>query len=132
MNWEDHGGSCCGVTHIVNFGDVATKRVAINQIRSTISDHQEEYSEEDYDDEGEPYENNYRKRAHLYEATLIDVQLTANDNRWAKALKEVGFKPVSRFLNSNSGNVVTVFHLNYGQTFTPPLPFSWEKLGEET
>lgn len=40
---------------------------------------------------------------------------------WFPVVEKLGFKMVSRFCNSNSGNVVRVYHLRFGEE--PPLTF---------
>lgn len=50
-----------------------------------------------------------RNDKRVIECVLTDAQLSTG---WGRILNSRGFIPVSRFLNSNSGNVCTVFHLH--------------------
>lgn len=47
---------------------------------------------------------------------VIEITLTDYyQARWYPLLKERKFKEVSKFINSNTGNTVRIFHLKYGQ-----------------
>ena len=52
-----------------------------------------------------------RDPCHVYEVVLIDAQVVS----WGEILKDVGFRKVCRFLNSNSYNYCTIFHLYDGK-----------------
>ncbi len=56
-----------------------------------------------------------RRPQNLLEVCLIDKPVSGSNywtqEAWFPILKERGFRRVSRFKNSNSGNVVNVFHL---------------------
>lgn len=47
---------------------------------------------------------------------IIEITLTdAYQSYWYPELKKLRFKEVNKFVNSNSGNTVRIFHLKYGQ-----------------
>jgi len=101
MRRSAHGGKCCGITHIYCFedywlGPVMTKEKWVKQIKSKI--------------EAKLYNHYYR--SHLFEIVLIDEQLIPT---LKEALKDLGFKMVTRFINSNSGNRCNVFHMATNQ-----------------
>ncbi len=84
--FRDHGGECCGMTHIHNFGN----HQALDQwvVDRALEDHPKE---------------------HLFEVVLTDQQVSDNPVL-VKGLKDRGFKLVSRFRNANSGNYCNVLH----------------------
>lgn len=97
-----HGGGCCGIRHIKDFGIDTTKESIMAQLSST--------------------------RQHSTQGMLVEVVLTnrqckmyPDHPRW---LQELGFKVVSRFKNPNSGNICNVFHYNkVPKSVTSRLPF---------
>lgn len=97
---EDHGGGCCGMTHVYEFPDLKTdctekgnREAAIDGFLSTVTQTDTRH----YANTG----------SHLYEVVLLDSQLRSG---WLYVLQKAGFRRVSRFLNSNSGNICNVFH----------------------
>lgn len=87
---SDHGGACCGIRHLVGFGPYDTAEDILVQLAKTRQG----------DDKGM-----------LVEAVVTNSQLNRYRNI-APALRDAGFKLVTRFKNPNSGNVCNVFHYN--------------------
>lgn len=101
MKTDHHGGGCCGVTHLHNFGDYTTPRVVaeLDRILQLAKDFRERKND------GTFYETGF---SHLYEVVLTDYQM----REWAPILKERGFKLGPRWYNSNSGNYCTMLFFN--------------------
>jgi hypothetical protein len=97
---NEHGGGCCGMTHLSEFPEIEdmldedyripTVKERSDFIRSSISS---------------------GGHKHCYEIVLTDSQL----KYWRSAVRMAGFRRVNRFLNSNSGNYCNVFHLTTNQ-----------------
>ena len=145
MDIEGHGGGCCGITHIFEFGnDPASQGYDYGYIswqRGNRKTYLEMFKEklkkfldwqyEDVQLGGYEAEERYpdyemiktdKKFSCILEACLTDEQMM----KWAPHLKESGFKVVNRFLNSNSGNVVNVLHYNpAGRRKIPEAPYKW-------
>ena len=101
MRVQEHGGECCGVTHILGFhenngfyGYPTTPEGLVALIRDDLEDG-------DYD-----YDPDHPLMGHLFEAILTDRQPA----KYHKMLTDYGFKEVNAFKNSNSGNVCRVYH----------------------
>lgn len=123
MDWNEHGGECCGASHVYGFDFRADKDRLRHAIESTINSTEQPhiYENEMCREEGEPLSNPYRGRfGHLIEVVLTDEQMM----EWASTLKEYGFRLGPRWLNDNSGNYCNL--LTY-QTKKPskPRPFDW-------
>lgn len=130
MYVECHGGGCCGVTHVADFGP-APKEAALRRFKTIV----ETFADDLYDgacrnglegewveDSWDGWKSNGKKFSCILEACLTDGQMRG----WAPHLKEAGFKVVNRFLNSNSGNVVNVLHYNpAGRRKIPAVPYKW-------
>lgn len=92
-----HGGNCCGINHLYEFPDL--------------------------DDAGGKEERKAMIAAFIYALqsigsdlrNIVEVVLTDEQLRsgWLRVVQRNGFKRVSRFKNSNSGNVCNIFH-RYG------------------
>lgn len=91
---DGHGGECCGITHVSNF-DTYSEPTA-DELKAAAEEFQRDHGG--------------ASRDHMYEAVLTDNQLSWKDGFWRKQLKKAGFKKVTRFRNSNSGNYCNVFH----------------------
>ena len=100
LNMAHHGGRCCGIKHLKDFDSAIRIDDKVGHIRDVMTAW---WSREDQTNGGDPNDGR------VVEATLTDEQLAITPE-WAPALRTVGFVPVSRFLNSNSDNMVTVFH----------------------
>lgn len=119
ISFDDHGGECCGITHIHNIhgnnfreGDMESlKAKIIKYVEEFIDENMGFYDPEYPEDEGwkEPVERFNR----LFEMVLTDQQLY--EQGWAKPLKDFGFKLVSRFRNDNSDNICNVLHYVQGK-----------------
>ena len=134
---ENHGGDCCGIKHICEFGE------------------QEDYEEWEEDNVTVDYElwkneffdimkgyeetphfhsrrhdrpaNWYKDKGILVEVVLTDCQI--KDQRYlVKWLMKKNFRLVSRFTNKNSGNVCNVFHFHKHplSIALADLPFKWK------
>jgi hypothetical protein len=65
-------------------------------------------------------ENENDIQSGLIEATLTDQQasekpMAKDPDNWHQILLKEGFRRVSRFKNSNTGNYINVYHLTVGQ-----------------
>jgi hypothetical protein len=128
MELEQHGGECCGVTHIFDFrntSDAEVRRFKLDVegfLKWQYDDNQIDGFEIEPDPDGWEDRPSKRKFSCVLEACLTDTQMMF----WAPHLKEAGFKVVNRFLNSNSGNVVNVLHYNpAGRRKIPAAPYKW-------
>src|SRR5688500_7758877 len=116
-----HGGdySCCGVSHLSRFGATPTDE-EIARMDQLIQQKLDNLYARNQHRPGEP-EN---KTNHLFDICMTDDQLRVG---WDRTLKQKGFRLVSRFFNSNSGNFVNVLH--YSPTRATrrieELPFDW-------
>lgn len=100
LMYECHGGGCCGIVHISDFSSPQNRqKMSVGWLQSEVQEALDFLNDD---------ENNPDNEDRVVEAVLIDEQL--DDDGWAPILKEVGFQPVSRFYNSNSGNYCNVFH----------------------
>ena len=97
MSVNEHGGYCCGISHVYDFPPAADETWLNREINDAISDIRGSWE----DSEGEDFKGNF---GHLIEVALTDSQMEV----WAPTLKKKGFKLAHRFRNSNSGNVVNV------------------------
>lgn len=118
---EEHGGSCCGITHIFDFhrySEVRERELlrGMENGRDAIAEDNDEFFDEDGN-------RNNKKVHHLFEVALTDQQLIDDDSAWACALKRLGFKHVARFMNSNSGNYCNLL-VHYPRA-REKKPFKW-------
>lgn len=127
LNIEEHGGGCCGITHIFGFNSqkkclerpaaingylgkygekiTVTRQSIINAINETI----EELCPEpggDCDCEHCSGGRDPEDFERLFEVSLASYQW----EEFEPVVLEFGFKMVTEFLNSNSGNRVRVYH----------------------
>lgn len=123
-----HGGKCCGIKTIHGFDNLPSNKVSPK--RKYKLKHNDRYghnvsSAYNFYHKERPLET-YEERLDAYIAWLkqvrpagmIEVTLTkfqVSYYKWGPALERRGFKKACQFKNSNSGNVVCVFHLIYGQ-----------------
>lgn len=102
-----HGGGCCGINHIRNFGGaygygIPTREELRDMMRQG---------------------NTVANRGMLLEVVLTNNQCRRYPDL-PVMLQEEGFKLVNRFLNPNSGNICNVFHYNKSpRSLTSRLPF---------
>lgn len=113
MDWNEHGGECCGMNHIHNFG---TKNAESQkaELEANIKEAREEslVGEHGCDcDECMASLERAEDSPIAIECILTDEQLTRNDNTISKVLKEQGFILTARWLNPNSGNYCNQFVL---------------------
>lgn len=85
MQIRMHGGGCCGIRHLVDFGHPIELTYAMfADLQASVRSAPE---------------------GRAIEVVLIDTQAQV----WGPALAKIGFKHVYRFLNTNSRNVCNVF-----------------------
>ena len=100
----NHGGACCGMRHMRGMSFNYNSNIE-QEIRDAV------------------------RQVHanrLIEVTMTDGQ--CSNTRVMQVLKAYGFKLVNRFRNSNSGNIVNVFHRIPVQSAMTGLPYEWENL----
>lgn len=114
MNWDEHGGGCCGMTHVYGFDNRPNEKL-LNKLDKILANYTGRYSDsaDGCDCEFCVKERERMKTFNaLLEAVLVDEQMFT----WAPELRKRGFRLVNRFFNSNSGNYCNVLH------FTPHEP----------
>lgn len=132
MHLVFHGGKCCGIKTIYDFGrspnddtcdalDEIKKDdadVLYHPVRSDQRFFHEEAPEESKLKRLDRYIDYVKKRRpqHIIEVALAESKDHYYDQTgWFPYLKERGFILVNKARNSNSGNIVHVFHLNIGE-----------------
>ena len=143
---EEHGGGCCGITHIHTFPtyneysngrerkyytNEQLEELFISSIDSIIGEFHEE---NDYwDDVDSSSSDRLEDGAHLIEVVLNEHQARWDDYFWMKVLKHRGFTLVNTFVNTNSDNCCYVFHLIVGNNnnTNTRIVKQWEALGKE-
>jgi hypothetical protein len=124
-----HGGLCCGVKTIFEMGTPGTVAVPLDEYEQADDDlsGEEISSDSPFFTGAAPSENNV-ERLDRYLAYLkkyrprgiVEICLATNprdpqdywsQEYWFKPLKERGFKMVTEGPNSNSGNIIHIFHL---------------------
>lgn len=123
MEYDQHGGQCCGISHVFNLGSTPNKKRLLDMISAAIEETAENHYE--YNEEGDVivldvYGKRVRKFGHCIEVSLTDTQMEF----WAPTLKELKFKLGPRFLNDNSGNHVTILYYQSKKTRTK-RPYKW-------
>lgn len=99
MRWDEHGGGCCGVSHIFDFPTLSVDKDEVEHLNDIISSLLKSLKDINRDENtDDPLWSG--EFSHLFEIVLTDSQMDI----WAKTLKEKGFKYVTRWLNDNSGN----------------------------
>lgn len=104
MYTENHGGHCCGITHLVEFSYHPSENhfKALKEETKEITDNLiESWNDANHDDEKSNYGEWEGLYGHCIEAVLTDTQL----KEWGREMKKQGWKLVFRFLNNNSHNV---------------------------
>jgi hypothetical protein len=129
-----HGGDCCGIKHIHNLGyyphvGIASRRAlpvntsfgqkavrSVNDMR-----HANKKADCDFYNLSAPVET-YEKRFKRFVSFIKEhrehgiIEVTINifsQKAWKPVLKEQGFKTVSSGNNSNTGNIIEIWHLVY-------------------
>jgi hypothetical protein len=100
LDWDGHGGGCCGITHISAFPDLDDYRGDDVYRTPTVAEKTAFI-----------LKGVSGSSRHCYEIVLIDSQI----KQWGSAVKAAGFRRVSRFLNGGTGNYCNVFHKKTGQ-----------------
>lgn len=111
----DHGGGCCGIMHIQGFPCRAhhgrlrdiSDETRVEWIKRAVSECIYEYDasfNDDPEDGRVCYADDW---VMVCEVTLAGYQIAD----WREPLEKVGFHEVTVFENSNSGNMVHIFHL---------------------
>ena len=97
MSYYEHGGNCCGISHIFNFPHDADEAWLNRQIFKAI----EEIESDNQWSVDEGTRTRWKgKFGHAIEVCLTDDQMMV----WAETLKKKGFRLGLRWLNDNSGN----------------------------
>lgn len=104
--WTNHGGHCCGVSHMYGF-DYDPNGHYTGMSRAAGGDPRHT---------GEAQfklavQNCRNSRA----AGMIEIVLKrSQENQWKKIITEAGFEKVAEFTNSNTNNKLRVYHYYYG------------------
>ena len=104
MYTNDHGGSCCGITHLIEFAYRPSENhfKALKEETKEITDNLiDRWNEGHCDDEENICDEWEGPYGHCIEAVLTDAQL----KEWGCEMKKQGWKLVFRFLNDNSNNI---------------------------
>ena len=130
ISQEDHGGSCCGISHLHGFpvkGAPAGKIIYYDENRNYIVGGRNTEPEKVWDEERVATrlkslmqhtvrvvsdcdeDEDCKGFTHLFEVVLAGNQI----DDWRSAVEAAGFRQVNEFLNSNSGNDCYVFHCIY-------------------
>lgn len=108
----DHGGGCCGVTHLSGFGSFTEnylKQQRLNR-RAMIAEAIVEVCSKEYGAEDDTPGSTFMKHRHCIEVVLSERQV----EEWDRVLRLEGFAPVFSFENANSGNVCFVYMFETG------------------
>lgn len=122
MEAQSHGGRCCGLTHLFNFGQVYAKEI-IEALDSLIEEQLEEMKEEHdhYNPDTDDYEQWEGDFGHLFEVVLVDKQMKV----WGEELKKRGFQPIYRWFNDNSQNWCNKLVMNTRPDLVSECPYKW-------
>jgi hypothetical protein len=130
MEYSEHGGNCCGISHVHMF-DYST----VAQLDDVIRRHDngdEEGVYEHHDGPGRILEAVLSHRQFSQGGTDARIHQSVRDaGGWAAVLAARNFILVNAFLNSNTGRKVFVFHRNQGRgspidiTNDRGLSFTW-------
>ena len=123
MNCEEHGGYCCGMSHVWGFQTVTDK--VTEDLMGTITSRVlrvEEEATENYDYEEDEEDVPWKVFGHCIEIVLTDSQMLHSG--WAPVLKEKGFKLCDRWFNDNSGNYCNLLTYKTKEPETP-APYEW-------
>ena len=112
LNFSNHGGGCCGMSHLSSFGATLTGNWYTH---IDGGERRLEYVEDVANDLVKLVRTRSQRRTGCAEVVLTDDQMTQDDYLWHKALLKAGFVRVTRFLNSNSDNYCNIYHGPYGQ-----------------
>lgn len=86
MITKSHGGDCCGIVHIHDIPPYTPSNVRRLKVKT----------EEEIDE-----------NAH----GLVEVVLTTRkSNKWHEAIKKIGYREVSKFINPKTGNICIIYH----------------------
>ena len=130
MHLGFHGGKCCGIKVIYGFYDKPD--VMLESLPKIKANNGDQYGESVYSDtrffhEEAPEEtatsrlDRYieyclkRRPSGIIEITLADSVVFNQVAVWGNILRKRGFRCVTKAFNSNSGNIVHVYHKVYGQ-----------------
>lgn len=129
-----HGGQCCGIKVIYGFS--SNPREVLGKVVANPISSVQAYSLQNKDRRGAtvssdlnpclkdfPAQTGIERLDALVEWVkewrpegIIEITLTdAYQKKWYPLLKSRKFKQVAKFYNSNSGNIVRIFHLIYGE-----------------
>lgn len=117
-----HGGQCCGIKHIYDLGWSPTSMLAAKRKTRKLKSEATCYmsSKKDFHYPSAPAET-YLQRLDRYLAFLDTkrpkgiCEIILSDDQlvhWRGILEERGFKLVNKCKNSNSGNMIHIYHRN--------------------
>jgi hypothetical protein len=108
----DHGGGCCGITHLSGFGSYTDKYLKDQKLnrRNMIAEAVMEICAKEYGTDDDVSSSTFMKHRHCVEVVLSERQV----EEWDKPLRLEGFAPVFSFENANSGNVCFVYMYETG------------------
>jgi len=104
MFYTGHGGSCCGISHVADINGSPTSSNVFNTYNGT--------SRACLERAITAHGRNASRVLEVVTAQDVDGDGTGTNQteNWEATLVELGFQKVSSFVNSNSGNVCTVWH----------------------
>lgn len=130
LQLSNHGGMCCGIKSIWNFGngpDSLTYPEFAREAAPAVNNNDRYFDVSpqnvSFFTDAAPAETRVerldrfiefvkkRRPSHIIEAVLANTASEFWQKAWVPVLEERGFKEVTSALNSNSDNVVTVYHL---------------------
>lgn len=129
-----HGGSCCGIKIICGLGQNPSEKLLPKNLSNNKSDldwhpNLVEWNsnfftgvlpEETRKERLVRYIDFIKKSrpGHIIEVVLVKSAYRWDDqSSWFPVLEELGFRIVNSNKNSNTGNIVNVFHLNVAEGF---------------
>ena len=110
MEVSDHGGECCGVSHIFGFGSRPSNYSDSCNDPSCCPPRKDQLTKLQKLDDIISKANRDYPKGRLYEVALTVDQTEA----WHDPLTERGFFLGPRFLNQNSGNAVQMYYYRTG------------------
>ncbi len=129
MEYTDHGGGCCGIAHLWLFDEegIETLDARIRQHDAIAGGNR---LLEVVLSERQVAPQPPRERGGLGHLVLQEVR---DAGGWPTILRERGFRLVSRFRNSNSGQLCYVFHRvpEWQSLRNEDLPFDWPEAGND-
>lgn len=122
LSLDSHGGGCCGILHLYDFsGSEVSVEKQLDKILAS-------WIEEEYDEAFRecscgfcPPPPDPKTFNALLEVVLTDSQM----QMYGQLLKKRGFRLVTRFKNSNSGNYCNILHYTPCEPAPTKPPYTW-------